>query len=151
MKAWQGEADIMAPIDKVWHIIDGNEETLRKLDPHIISSKTLCKTPEVIGSKYDQVYRDGNKELHCTVTVIDYDQSDGLIRFTVEFTLGDMYDITEGYELRQIDENTTHIIYRTTNQPIGLKAKMLMKLMKNDGVVEQHIKIIKQLAEAQQH
>lgn len=146
MKVWQADTVITAPIEAVWDVIDGSEDHLKALDPHIVSHIIINETPERIGSKYQQTYREGTKDMTYIVEVIDYDESPTKKRFTIGFNLGGMFDITAGYQLIALDPNTTHLTYRTTNQPLKFFAKIMMKLMKNDSVVKQHLQRISHLA-----
>lgn len=149
MKTWTAEIEINAPIEKVWEVIDGSEENLKKLDPKIVSNKVIEETKERIGSKYLQQYKEGKKVMEYVVEVTDYAEDDNNKMFQIGFKLGKWFDITVKYVLKKIDNNKTHLYYTTTNRPMNFLAKIMMKMMGNNtSVVDNHVKKIKEFSEA---
>lgn len=148
MKTWTAEIAINAPIEKVWEVIDGSEENLKKLDPKILSNKVIEETEERIGSRYLQKYKEGKKVMEYVVEVKDYAEDDNNKMFRVGFELGNWFDITVKYVLKKVDENKTHLVYTTTNRPMKFLAKIMMRIMgDNTSVIDTHVEKIKKLSE----
>lgn len=147
MKLWSSQIEINAPIEKVWEVIDGSEENLKKLDPKIVLNEVIEETNERIGSKYRQQYKEGKNVMEYVVEVLDYKEDDNNKMFKIGFNLGGWFDITAKYELKKINNTTTNLTYTTTNKPLKLFAKIMMLMMRNDSVVEKHVEKVKELAE----
>jgi len=149
MKTWTITKEISVSIDKVWDVIDGSEENLKKLDPKIISQETLIETEERVGSKYLQKYKEGKKVMEYEVFVTDYNETDYEKMFAIAFNLAGWFDIAVRYELEKVDENKTLIKYTTTNKPLKFLAKVMMKFMPGgDKMLEKHIQKIEELAKS---
>jgi len=149
MKTWTITKEISVSIDKVWDVIDGSEENLKKLDPKIISQETLIETEERVGSKYLQKYKEGKKVMEYEVFVTDYNETDYEKMFAIAFNLAGWFDIAVRYELEKVDENKTIIKYTTTNKPLKFLAKVMMKFMPGgDKMLEKHIQKIEELAKS---
>lgn len=71
MKRWESEIVVDCAIDKVWYILDGNEEHLKILDPNIVKNEVINETDERIGSTYLQEYKEGKRVMEYVVTVLD--------------------------------------------------------------------------------
>ncbi len=148
MKKWTAEIEINAPIEKVWEVIDGSEENLKKLDPKILSNKVIEETEERIGSSYLQKYQEGKKIMEYVVEVKDYKEDDNSKMFQIGFELGNSFDINVKYLLKKMDENKTHLTYTVTNRPMKFLAKVMMMIMgKGNSVIDTHLKKIKELSE----
>ena len=149
MKTWTITKEISVSIDKVWDVIDGSEENLKKLDPKIISQETLIETEERVGSIYLQKYKEGKKVMEYEVFVTDYNETDYEKMFAIAFNLAGWFDIAVRYELEKVDENKTIIKYTTTNKPLKFLAKVMMKFMPGgDKMLENHIQKIEELAKS---
>lgn len=147
MKEWSTSIEINAAIEDVWKIIDGSEENLKKLDPKIVSSIVIEETPERIGSKYRQQYKEGKRVIEYIVEVKEYDEDDKNKKFKIGFNLAGWFDITAKYELKRMDNKKTYLTYTTTNKPLKFFAKLMMFFMRNDSVVDKHVNRLKDLSE----
>ncbi|XMB86148.1 SRPBCC family protein [Mycoplasmatota bacterium WC44] len=147
MKEWTGYIEIDSSIEKVWEVINGSEENLKKLDPKIIKNEVLFETENKVGSKYKQQYKEGKKVIEYIVEVLEHKDTPNEKSFKIGFKIGKWFDITVLYLLKRVSDNITSVDYKTTNQPLGIIAKILFKLMpSNNDVIENHLKKIESLS-----
>ncbi len=149
MKTWTSTIEVNAGIGDVWHILDGSEEHLRKLDPNIIKNEVIEETPERVGSRYLQEYKEGKRVMSYEVKVLDYNETDQTKLFKIGFNLDGMFEVTARYDITALDENHTRVKYTVTNDPLKLIPKIMMFFMRNDNVMDTHMNRIKELTEAE--
>ncbi len=149
MKKWQSDIIVNKNIEDVWAFLDGNEENLKIMDSNIVSNKVIEETEERIGSRYLQVYREGKREEEYEVICKDYLDTENKKVLHIGFELAGMFDLNAIYTLEKIDENTTKVIYETTNQPLKFFAKVMMILpgTGSSKLLEKHLNHIKDVVE----
>jgi len=146
MKTWVKEIEINAPIEQVWELFDGSLENMQKIMPQVVENKLITETEEVVGSVYRQKYKEGKRIMEYDVTALEYENNETNKKFKVGFTLANMFEITAKYELTKIDEQTTHLTYTATNQPLKWFAKLFVMLASDKAAVE-FVERVKKVAE----
>ncbi|MGL5042000.1 MAG: SRPBCC family protein [Culicoidibacterales bacterium] len=137
------------PIETVFAFLDGSEENLKKMDDKIQFNKVIIETPNKIGSKYLQGYKEGTKVMEYEIEVIDYIDKPDFKLFKFHFTLGKSFAITVAYVLDSVDENQTKVAYTVENKPLTFIMKILFKFMGDgDKMVDKHLTKLKELIEA---
>ncbi|SOC05655.1 polyketide cyclase/dehydrase/lipid transport protein [Ureibacillus xyleni] len=148
MKSWTKEIEINAPIEKVWKLFNGSFEDMQKMMPQVISHEPIHVTEEKIGTIYRQQYREGKRIQEYDVETLDFFDTPNEKRLKVGFNIAQMFDITALYELKKTDNNTTHFVYTTTNEPLKPILKLLLKFSSNKVVVE-FVERVKKVAETE--
>lgn len=149
MKTWTKSATINAPIDIVWSYFNGSTEAMQKIMPQVVSNEPVKVTDEGVGTIYKQTYQEGKRVQTYEVETLEFLDSTEEKKLKVGFQIANMFDITAKYELAEIDENTTHFTYTTTNNPLKWYVKPFL-LLASDKVVVHFIERVKQVAEADQ-
>ncbi len=148
MKSWTKEIEINAPIEKVWKLFNGSLEDMQKIMPQVVRHEPVHVTEEKIGTIYRQAYREGKRIQEYDVETLEYLETANEKRMKIGFNLANMFDITALYELKKIDDTTTHFVYTTTNKPLKPILKLLLKFASNKVVV-QFVERVKKVAESE--
>lgn len=137
MIRWKEERIIEANIEKVWDLF--KEENMPRIMPKVIENKLVHKEEGVIGSKYQQKYKEGKRVETYIVETLDYENTENKKHKQIGFTLAKAFEINLSFTLEKIDENHTRFIYEGYNKGVNFVGKVMMKLggsKNNDKVVQ---------------
>lgn len=126
MIQWSKEQIIQAPIDKVWELFRG--ENIQRIMPNVIEHKVIEKKEGVIGSTYQQTYKEGNTEKTYIVEDLEYENTETKKHNKVGFILGKSFAVEAAFTLVKIDETRTKFIYQGQTKGINAKGKIMLKM-----------------------
>ena len=89
MLTWNKEIIINAPIETVWKLFDLDQ--IQRIMPNIVENKPLNITEGVVGSTYEQTYREGKRTQTYIVTDLEYENTAHKKHNKTEFTLAKMF------------------------------------------------------------
>lgn len=144
MLTWNKEIIIPASIDAIWGLFQLDQ--IQRIMPNIVEHKPLELKEGVVGSTYEQTYREGKRTEKYIVTDIEYENTDQKKHNRIEFTLAKMFKIQAGFTLIKLDEKSTKFIYTGQNEGVNFLAKILMKLApkkSNEKVVNDFIELVR--------
>lgn len=145
MKQWEENIRIDAPIDEVWKLFDGALEDMQKVMPNLVANNIITETEEKIGTVYEQEFK-GKRAQTYNVEVLKYENQSDYKKLKVSFPLTNIAHITATYELKKVDESTTHFYYITTNKPLKWIMRPLLFFSGNKAVVS-FVRRVKRIAE----
>ncbi len=146
MKQWSKEIEIEAPIEEVWELFNGSLEDMQKIMPQVVDNKPIKITDEKVGSVYLQKYKEGKRVIEYEVETLEYMNLTDEKKMKVGFTIGNIFEITAGYELIKLNDHKTNFKYTTTNNPLKWFYK-LFSLFASDKVVISFVERVKNVAE----
>jgi len=144
MLTWKEEMIIPVNIEKVWSLFD--LENIQRIMPQVVEMKVLEKKPGVVGSTYEQSYKEGNKVMKYIVTDLEHEDTPTRKHNKSGFQLAKMFDIEADYVLEMISENETRFIYSGSNKGVNFAGKAMLKLMpkkQNQKVVDDFMQRVK--------
>ncbi|ASE35710.1 SRPBCC family protein [Mammaliicoccus sciuri] len=127
-------------IENVWSLFD--LENIKRIMPQIVDMKVINKTENVVGSTYEQTYKEGKRIMKYVVTDLEYTNTSNYKHNRSGFQLGKMFDIEADYILEKINENETKFTYSGQNKGLNFIGKIMLILMpkkQNDKVIVQFI------------
>ncbi|KQL36920.1 SRPBCC family protein [Psychrobacillus sp. FJAT-21963] len=144
MLTWNREIIIPAPIETVWNLFQ--LENIQRIMPNIVEHKPLEIKEGVVGSTYEQTYREGKRTETYIVTDLEHENTDQRKHNKIEFTLAKTFKIQAAYTLIKLDEQSTRFIYTGQNEGINLMGKVFIKLgpkKSNDKVVDGFVELVR--------
>ena len=144
MITWHEEVLIAANIEKVWHLFDLDQ--MQRVMPQIVETTVLEKKEGVVGSTYQQVYREGKRTETYIVTDLEHEETATKKHNKSGFTLANMIEVETSITLIKIAENETKLIYSGQNKGLNFLGKLFMKLSstkKNQQVVDGFLERVK--------
>ncbi|MFJ5769586.1 SRPBCC family protein [Psychrobacillus sp. NPDC093180] len=144
MLTWHKETTIQAPIETIWNLFD--LDNIQRIMPNIVEHKPLEIKEGVVGSTYQQTYREGKRTETYIVTDIEYENTTHKKHNKIEFTLAKLFKIQAGFTLIQIDEQTTRFIYTGQNEGINFIGRILSKMgsqKQNEKVVNDFVELVR--------
>lgn len=136
MKKWSHEVVIHAPIEDVWKVFDGSLEETQRIMPNIVSIEPIKETEDKVGSVYRQIFRNRNAVQEYEVETVEYEDTSTYKKLKTSFTIPRMLDITNVYELKQLDDGKTQFFNETTNIPLRWDMKILLFFAGKKPVVD---------------
>lgn len=143
MITWYEERVISVNIEKIWRLFD--LENIQRIMPNVIEHKVLEKKEGVVGSTYQQKYKEGKRVETYIVEDVEYENTDHKKHNKSKFTLAKMFDVEVSFTLIKIDENQTRFIYQGQNKGANFFGKILLKLASlksNDKVVKEFMDLV---------
>lgn len=144
MLTWNKEIIIPAPIETVWNLFQ--LENIQRIMPNIVEHKPLEIKEGVVGSTYEQTYREGKRTETYIVTDIEHENTDQKKHNKIEFTLAKAFKIQAAYTLIKVDEQSTKFIYTGQNEGLNLMGKAFIKLgpkKSNNKVVDDFVELVR--------
>jgi hypothetical protein len=137
MLTWNEERIIAVNIETVWELFE--DEKLQRIMPNVVEHKLLEQKEGIVGSTYQQSYREGRRVETYIVEYKDYENKDSRKHLKFGFTLGKAFEIETAFTLVKIDEFTTRFIYTGQNKGINFLGKVMLKMAgdKNNNKVVQ--------------
>ncbi|MGV2928428.1 SRPBCC family protein [Macrococcus capreoli] len=144
MITWKEEMILPVNIEKVWSLFD--LENIQRIMPQVVDMKVLEKKPGVVGSTYEQSYKEGKRIMKYIVTDLEHEDTPACKHNKSGFQLANMFDIEADYVLEKISENETRFIYSGSNKGLNLIGKAMLKVMpkkQNQKVVNEFMERVK--------
>ncbi|WNB91919.1 SRPBCC family protein [Bacillus sp. NEB1478] len=147
MITWSEEKVIPVQIDKVWELFE--DRNLQRIMPNVVDHKPLEIKEGVIGSTYEQKYREGKRVETYIVEYTEYENTDSKKHKKMEFTLGKAFEVEAAFTLIKVDENSTRFIYKGQNKGINFLGRVLLKIAgdkNNNKVVQDFMELVEKEA-----
>lgn len=144
MLTWHKETTIPAPIETVWNLFDLDH--IQRIMPNIVEHKPLEMKEGVVGSTYQQTYKEGKRTETYIVTDLEYENTPYKKHNKIEFTLAKLFNIQTAFTLIKIDEQTTRFIYSGQNEGVNLLGRTISKLgskKQNEKVVNDFVELVR--------
>ncbi|BCB02693.1 SRPBCC family protein [Bacillus sp. KH172YL63] len=126
MITWHEERIIPVNIEKVWHLFE--LENIQRIMPNVVENKVLEQKEGVVGSTYQQKYKEGKRIETYIVEDLEYENTPEKKHNKIGFTLAKAFDIKAEFTLHKIDEHQTRFIYKGENKGLNFLGKVLLKL-----------------------
>lgn len=144
MLTWHKEITIQAPIETIWNLFD--LDNIQRIMPNIVEHKPLEIKEGVVGSTYEQTYKEGKRTQTYIVTDIEYENTTHKKHNKIEFTLANLFKIQAGFTLIKIDDNSTRFIYTGQNEGVNFIGRILSKMgskKQNEKVVNDFVELVR--------
>lgn len=144
MLTWHKEITIPAPIETIWNLFD--LDNIQRIMPNIVEHKPIEIKEGVVGSTYQQTYKEGKRTQTYIVTDIEYENTTHKKHNRIEFTLAKLFKIQAGFTLIKIDDQTTRFIYTGQNEGINFMGRILSKMgsqKQNEKVVNDFVALVR--------
>ncbi|MDP4549959.1 SRPBCC family protein [Alkalihalobacillus macyae] len=148
-KKWDKSIVVNAPIETVWHYLDGSLENMQKIMPNVVDNQPVHITDHVIGSVHRQSYREGKRVMEYDVHTLDYNNQDTYKKLKIGFNLAKMFQIEGCYELTKESDSVTNMRYTGFNKPLKWYIKPFA-LLSGDKVVNEFLERVKRVAEGKE-
>lgn len=126
MITWHEERIIPVNIEKVWHLFE--LENIQRIMPNVVENKVIEQKEGVVGSTYQQKYKEGKRIETYIVEDLEYENTPEKKHNKIGFTLAKAFEIEAAFTLHKIDENQTKFIYQGENKGLNFLGKVLLKL-----------------------
>ncbi len=126
MIKWNKEKTIPVNIDKLWELFSA--ENIHRIMPNVIEHKVIEKREGVIGSKYQQKFKEGKREETYIVEDLEYESTETMKHNKIGFTVAKSLEVEAAFTLIKLDENNTKFIYQGQTKGISTKGKVLLKI-----------------------
>lgn len=147
MIKWYEEKTIPVNIETIWTLFE--LENIQRIMPNVIENKVLEKKEGVVGSKYQQKYKEGKRVETYIVEDLEYENTPDKKHNKIGFTLAKAFDIQAAFTLIKLDESETKFIYQGENKGLNFLGKVLLKLggeKNNNKVVMDFMELVEKEA-----
>lgn len=126
MIKWHEERIIPVNIETIWKLFQ--LENIQRIMPNVIENKVIEKKEGVVGSKYEQKYKEGKRIETYIVEDLEHENIPDKKHHKIGFTLAKAFQIEAAYTLIKIGDNETRFIYQGQNMGLNFLGKTLLKL-----------------------
>ena len=126
MIKWHEERVIPVNIETIWQLFE--LENIQRIMPNVVENKVLEQREGVVGSTYQQKYKEGKRIETYIVEDLEYENTPEKKHNKIGFTLAKAFEIEAAFTLIKIDENQTRFIYQGENKGLNFLGKVLLKL-----------------------
>lgn len=147
MITWQRETIIPVNIEKVWELFE--LENIQRIMPNVIENKVLELKEGIVGSTYQQKYKEGKRVETYIVEDLEHENTETKKHNKIGFTLAKAFEIEAAFTLHKIDEHNTKFIYEGQNKGINFLGKALLKIggtKNNEKVVQDFMDLVEKEA-----
>ncbi|SFB09699.1 MULTISPECIES: SRPBCC family protein [unclassified Bacillus (in: firmicutes)] len=147
MITWKKETMIPVNIEKVWELF--SLENIQRIMPNVIENKVLERKEGIVGSTYQQKYREGKRVETYIVEDLEYENTETKKHNKIGFTLAKAFEIEAAFTLHKLDEQHTKFIYHGQNKGINFLGKALLKIggtKNNEKVVQDFMDLVEKEA-----
>lgn len=144
MLTWHKEIQIAAPIETVWNLFELDQ--IQRIMPNVVEHIPLEIKKGVVGSTYQQTYKEGKRTETYVVTDIEYENTEQRKHKKIEFSLAKTLKIQAAFTLIKEDNQTTKFIYTGQNEGINLIGRILTKMTtkkQNDKVINNFVELVR--------
>lgn len=126
MIKWYEERIIPVNIETIWTLFE--LENIQRIMPNVIENKVIERKEGVVGSKYQQKYKEGKRVETYIVEDLEYENTPEKKHNKSGFTLAKAFEIEVEFTLIKVGEQETRFIYQGQNTGINFLGKVLLKL-----------------------
>ncbi|MCF6136260.1 SRPBCC family protein [Pseudalkalibacillus berkeleyi] len=126
MIKWEEERVIPVNIEVIWNLFE--IENLSRIMPGVVETKVLEKKEGVVGSTYQQKYKEGKRVETYIVEDLEHEDTPEKKHNKSGFTLAKAFEIEASFTLIKLNENETKFIYTGQNKGVNFLGKTLLKL-----------------------
>lgn len=126
MIRWHEERTIPVNIETIWHLFE--LENIQRIMPNVIENKVIEQKEGVVGSTYQQKYKEGKRIETYIVEDLEYENTPEKKHNKIGFTLAKAFEIEAAFTLYKIEEHQTKFIYQGENKGLNFLGKVLLKL-----------------------
>lgn len=91
MLTWKETIIIPANIETIWHLFDIDQ--MQRIMPQVIDMRVIDKKPGVVGSTYEQTYKEGKRIMKYIVTDLEHEDTPSRKHNRSGFKLANMFAI----------------------------------------------------------
>ncbi|KAA0561480.1 SRPBCC family protein [Bacillus sp. CH30_1T] len=143
MIKWHEERIIPVNIETIWHLFE--IENIQRIMPNVVENKVLEQKEGVVGSTYQQKYKEGKRIETYIVEDLEYENTPEKKHNKIGFTLAKAFEIKAEFTLHKIDDYQTRFIYKGENRGVNFLGKVLLKLggeKNNNKVVTEFMDLV---------
>jgi hypothetical protein len=147
MMKWHEEKIIPVNIETIWTLFE--LENIQRIMPNVIENKVLERKEGVVGSTYQQKYKEGKRVETYIVEDLEYENTPTKKHNMIGFTLAKAFEIRAAFTLIKLNENETKFIYQGQNQGLNFLGKVLLKMggeKNNNKVVTDFMELVEKEA-----
>jgi hypothetical protein len=147
MIKWYEEKVIPVNIETIWSLFE--LENIQRIMPNVIENKVLERKEGVVGSTYQQKYKEGKRVETYIVEDLEYENTPDKKHNKIGFTLAKAFEIQATFTLIKIGESETKFIYQGENKGLNFLGKVLLKLggdKNNNKVVMDFMELVEKEA-----
>lgn len=126
MISWHEERVLPVNIEVIWHLFE--IDNLGRIMPNVIETKILDKKDGVVGTTYQQKYKEGKRVETYIVEDLEYENTPDKKHNKIGFTLAKAFEIEASFTLLKMSENETRFVYQGQNRGLNFLGKTLLKL-----------------------
>ncbi len=126
MIKWHEERIIPVNIETIWHLFE--LENIQRIMPNVVENKVLEQKEGVVGSTYQQKYKEGKRIETYIVEDLEYENTPLKKHNKIGFTLAKAFEIEASFTLHKIGKDQTKFIYQGENKGLNFLGKVLLKL-----------------------
>lgn len=126
MIKWKEEMLIPVNIEIVWNLFE--LENMQRIMPQVVETKVLEKKEGIVGSTYEQQFKEGNRIERYIVEDLEHEDTSDKKHNKSGFVLGKAFEIETSFTLIKLSENETKFIYSGQNKGINFLGRSLLKL-----------------------
>ncbi|WP_175987834.1 SRPBCC family protein [Bacillus sp. Marseille-Q1617] len=126
MIKWHEERVIPVNIEVIWSLFE--LENIQRIMPNVIENKVLERKEGVVGSKYQQKYKEGKRIETYIVEDLEYENTTERKHNKIGFTLAKAFEVEASFTLVKLNEEETNFIYTGQNKGLNFLGKVLLKL-----------------------
>ncbi|UII54200.1 SRPBCC family protein [Cytobacillus spongiae] len=126
MIKWYEERIIPVHIETIWKLFEIDQ--LQRIMPNVIETKVIEQKEGIVGTKYQQKYKEGKRVETYIVEDLEYENTPEKKHNTIGFTLAKAFEIQASFTLIKISETETNFIYQGQNKGLNFLGKTLLKL-----------------------
>ncbi|MGR3763222.1 SRPBCC family protein [Rossellomorea sp. NS-SX7] len=126
MIKWHEERVIPVNIEVIWGLFE--LENIQRIMPNVIENKVLERKEGVVGSKYQQKYKEGKRIETYIVEDLEFENSPERKHNKIGFTLAKAFEVEASFTLVKLNEEETNFIYTGQNKGLNFLGKVLLKL-----------------------
>jgi hypothetical protein len=147
MIKWYEEKVIPVNIETIWTLFE--LENIQRIMPNVIENKVLERKEGVVGSKYQQKYKEGKRIETYIVEDLEHENTPDKKHNKIGFTLAKAFEIQAAFTLVKLGESETKFIYQGENKGLNFLGKVLLKLggdKNNNKVVMDFMELVEKEA-----
>jgi hypothetical protein len=126
MIKWHEEKIIPVNIETIWTLFE--LENIQRIMPNVIENKVLERKEGVVGTTYQQKYKEGKRVETYIVEDLEYENTPDKKHNKIGFTLAKSFEVQAAFTLIKLNENETKFIYQGENKGINFLGKVLLKM-----------------------
>lgn len=145
MIKWTEEMEIPVNIEVIWSLFD--LENMPKIMPGIVETKIIEKKDGIVGSTYQQKYKERNKIETYIVEDLEHEDLPDKKHNKSGFTLGKIFEVESSITLIKLSENKTKFAYSGQNKGLTILGKVLLTLSgtkRNQKIVDGFMNRVKE-------